>query len=211
MTGKRTAYHHGDLRAALLRAGEDLLGEAGIAGFSLREVARRVGVSHAAPAHHFTDAHGLLAALAAEGFRRFLAAMRHRQADAGADPRALLVASSLGYLDFARASPALFRLMFGDDRIDAPTEELTRAADDAFLHLAGDIERLLGVSPFAHPAAMARAMAAWSLVHGFANLMNSGHMRPVQAMDHAQQDLFFQQAFAPMLEPLPGGAVIHPR
>ena len=77
--GKRSTYHHGDLRAALLRAGEEQLARSGVAGFSLREVASRVGVSHAAPAHHFGDAQGLLAALAAEGFRRFLAAMRHRQ------------------------------------------------------------------------------------------------------------------------------------
>ena len=173
-----------------------------MAGFSLRQVASRVGVSHAAPAHHFGDAHGLLAALAAEGFRRFLVAMRHRQANAGDNARALLLASGFGYLDFARSSPALFRLMFGDERIGKPTEELATAANNAFLHLAGDIERLHGVSVFANPTAMARAMAVWSLVHGFANLLNSGHMHSVLSMPPEQQNHFFQVAFAPLLGPL---------
>lgn len=199
--GKRSTYHHGDLRAALLRAGEEQLARSGVAGFSLREVASRVGVSHAAPAHHFGDAQGLLAALAAEGFRRFLAAMRHRQSGAGDDARALLLASGLGYLDFARARPALFRLMFGDERIGEPTEELATAAENAFLHLAGDVERLLGVSPFESSDAMARAMAVWSLVHGFASLFTAGLMRPVQEMTPEQQDRFLEAAFAPLLSP----------
>ena len=82
MTARHDGYHHGDLRAALLAAGEEVLEESGVAGFSLRHVARRVGVSHSAPAHHFGDAQGLLAALATDGFRRFLAAMRVRQRDA---------------------------------------------------------------------------------------------------------------------------------
>ena len=69
-------YHHGDLRAALLEAGEAELAEHGVEGFSLRGVAKRAGVSHAAPAHHFRDANGLLTALAAEGFRRFVAKQR---------------------------------------------------------------------------------------------------------------------------------------
>jgi AcrR family transcriptional regulator len=79
-------YHHGDLRAALLRAAEDELTERGAEGFSLRGVARRVGVSHAAPAHHFADTGALLAALAAEGFRRFLATQRAHQARAAPQP-----------------------------------------------------------------------------------------------------------------------------
>lgn len=209
MTDKRAPYHHGDLRAALLVAGEDLLAETGVAGFSLRQVARRVGVSHAAPAHHFGDGPGLLAALAAEGFRRFLAAMRHRQMGAGEDPREQLLASGLGYLDFARSSPALLQLMFGGERIGEPTPELAEAGKDAFLHLAGGVETLLGRSPFEDPAAMARVMAAWSLVHGFVTLLNSGHMHPVSAMSPAQQDQFFRDCFVPLLEPLPEPSATH--
>ena len=84
-------YHHGDLRAALLAAAETELDERGVESFSLRGVARRAGVSHAAPAHHFRDVRGLLTALAAEGFARFLAAQRAREAAAGADPHNRMV------------------------------------------------------------------------------------------------------------------------
>src|SRR5687768_5541186 len=68
--GERRAYHHGDLQAALIAAAEDVLAEKGVSGFSLREAARRAGVSPAAPAHHFKDARGLLTAVAARGFQR---------------------------------------------------------------------------------------------------------------------------------------------
>jgi AcrR family transcriptional regulator len=102
MAEGRRPYHRGDLRAALLRAGEEVLAESGVEAFSLRHVAKRVGVSHSAPAHHFGDAAGLLIALAAEGFRRFLGSMQARQVDAGGAPIDLLVASGFGYIGFAR-------------------------------------------------------------------------------------------------------------
>jgi AcrR family transcriptional regulator len=116
MQKAKHSYHHGDLRAALITAAETTLAESGVEDFSLRQVAKRVGVSHSAPAHHFGDAQGLLCALAAEGFRRFRATMLARQAAAPADPMAQLVASGLGYLDFAETSPALFTLMFASER-----------------------------------------------------------------------------------------------
>ena len=86
MAGMRT-YHHGDLRHALIEATESLLAEKGPEGFSLREVARRAGVSAAAPAHHFGDASGLLTAVATVGFDGLAAALREGEARGGRDPR----------------------------------------------------------------------------------------------------------------------------
>ncbi|NBO21074.1 MAG: TetR/AcrR family transcriptional regulator, partial [Rhodobacteraceae bacterium] len=80
-------YHHGDLATALIAAAHQELSEQGAAGFSLRRVARRAGVSHAAPAHHFGDAAGLLAALAAQGFRRLIGQQSLRQGAASPDAR----------------------------------------------------------------------------------------------------------------------------
>ena len=197
MTTEKQAYHHGDLRAALLRAGESVLAETGIEGFSLRRVAREVGVSHSAPAHHFGDAQGLLAALATEGFTRFLAAMRARQGAAGTqDARALLTASGLGYMDFALESPALFKLMFGSERLDFCDTALDNASTAAFDHLAQDIARLRGVSPYQDAAAMADVMAAWSMVHGFASLILAERLKPFQTMDQSAREAFFAQLFA---------------
>ena len=197
MTTEKHAYHHGDLRSALLKAGESVLAETGIEGFSLRRVAREVGVSHSAPAHHFGDAQGLLAALAAEGFTRFLTAMQARQgAVQGADPRTLLTASGLGYLDFALGAPALFKLMFGSERVDFCDPALDAAAAAAFEHLASDIARLRGVSPHQDADAMADVMAAWSMVHGFASLLMAGRLKPVQELEPPAREAYFSSLFA---------------
>lgn len=191
-------YHHGDLRAALLDAAESVLSETGIEGFSLRRVAREVGVSHSAPAHHFGDAKGLLEALATEGFRRFLTSMKTRQAAlrSSEDPRELLLASGLGYLDFAETSPTLFRLMFGSGREPGGSEELKASAMAAFDHLANDIARIRGKSHVGDIEGTADVMAAWSMVHGFSELMISGRMPPVREMPPKTREAFFRTVFS---------------
>ena len=135
-------YHHGALRAALLDAAESELGEHGIEGFSLRGVAKRADVSHAAPAHHFRDANGLLTALAARGYERFLARQQDFQRQAPAEPRAQLEAIGVGYVNFALENPALFRLMFGSDRTDYDDPELKGTAEAAFFALVDGVVRV---------------------------------------------------------------------
>jgi AcrR family transcriptional regulator len=175
-------YHHGDLRSALLAAAEDELAAHGIEAFSLRQVARRAGVSHAAPAHHFTDASGLLTALAAEGFRQFLAAQARREALAPPDdPRAQLVAAGLGYVDFALSRPALFRLMFGSARPDYGTPDLFRAAEAAYTHLAGQVHRAGGRT-------VAEEAAVWAIAHGLADLLVAGRLKTIASFDPPARD-----------------------
>jgi AcrR family transcriptional regulator len=169
---RRTSYHHGDLRAALLRAAEAELEAHGIEAFSLRGTARRAGVSHAAPAHHFADTGALLTALAAEGFRRFLATQLSHQTRAPADPMAQLLAAGEGYIAFASSNPALFRLMFGSRRADHGDADLATAARAAFDHLARCIAALdpSGLSPTLD------MMAVWAMAHGIADLSNAGQI-----------------------------------
>ncbi|WP_206682588.1 TetR/AcrR family transcriptional regulator [Paragemmobacter straminiformis] len=174
-------YHHGDLRAALLDAAEAELAERGVEGFSLRQVARRAGVSHAAPAHHFTDAKGLLTALAAEGFHRFLAAQASREARAAPDPRAQLLAAGLGYVDFALARPALFRLMFGSDRADFSNPDLDAASDAAYGHLMAQVAAIGGNQT--------DAAAVWSCAHGLADLLSAGRLKPLGGLSAEARDL----------------------
>ena len=194
MLKPKDSYHHGDLRAALIKAGEAVLAETGVAGFSLRSVAKSVGVSHSAPAHHFGDAKGLLDALATEGFRRFLAAMQSRQAaEPNKDARQQLLSSGHGYLDFAIRSPALFRLMFSTDKPEPKTSELAEAAKAAFMHLADGVARLRGVSPFEEPAAMTDVMAIWSTVHGFADLYIAGRLGPPEGKPVADRDALLRE------------------
>lgn len=177
MTGRvaTRAYHHGDLRKALLAAAEAELAEKGIEGFTLRGCAKRAGVSHAAPAHHFKDASALLTALAAEGFERFIAAMRKRQPTA-TDARGRLIAAGLGYLDFAVENPALFRLMFSSARPNAGDPALHKVAAGSFRVLTDAVRDMTGADPFTDRAAMLDVTAAWSVAHGLAGLILSGRL-----------------------------------
>lgn len=201
MSGSKS-YHHGDLRAALLAAAEAELTQSGLESFSLRRVAKRVGVSHAAPAHHFGDASGLLSALASDGFRRFCAAMEARQARAGSDPRARTIASALGYVDFATASPALFRLMFASDRLRSDWKGLSEAGAAAYAHLVSNVTALRGHDDPDDPdgrETYADTIAHWSIVHGYAELFVSGRMQRVQAMSPEEREAFLSEVFARVL------------
>src|SRR5215469_7176026 len=108
---KARPYHLGDLKEKLIVATEALILERGVDGFSLREVARRAGVSPAAPSHHFGDARGLLAEVAYLGFRDFADALQAADAK-GKDPQARLYQQGLAYVGFALRHPARFTLMF---------------------------------------------------------------------------------------------------
>jgi AcrR family transcriptional regulator len=165
-------YHHGDLRSALLAAAESELSERGMEGFSLRSVAKRAGVSHAAPAHHFGDAQGLLTALAAEGFRQFVAAQSAREAAAAKDPASQLVAAGLGYVDFAMARPTLFRLLWQSERPDFSDTSLGEASGAAYQHLVDQVTAAGGTSN-------ADAAAAWAVSHGLADLLAAGRLKAV--------------------------------
>ncbi|MDJ1644546.1 TetR/AcrR family transcriptional regulator [Streptomyces pakalii] len=166
MTSERErTYHHGDLRRAILTAALDVIATEGPAALSLRDLARRAGVSHAAPAHHFKDRTGLLTAVAAEGYALFADAL------AGAPD---LRERGVAYVRFAATHPAHFQVMFQPDlhRADDPDLLATRARATEALRAGvaglppvgrGEDDRLTGV-------------AAWSLAHGFATLLLTGNL-----------------------------------
>lgn len=167
-------YHHGDLRAALIASGLELLAEHTADALSLREVARRVGVSATAVYRHFPDKQALLSALAAEGMERLGEMQRAASDRAGGGPDGF-VASGATYVRFAAENPALFRLIFAS----AASVSLLDAAPDkvgrAMRGLREDIARLM---PRDLPEAARRtaALHAWSLVHGLAMLILDGQV-----------------------------------
>ena len=171
----REAYHHGDLREALIEATEALITERGAEGFSLREVARRSGVSPGAPAHHFGDAGGLLAAVARLAFDQLTAALEAGNARGGDDPVERLCEQGVGYVGFALARPGRFALMFRAD-LFSKDEALSASAHAAFMVLENGIRDLYGLRRDA-PLDEARVQVlrgTWSMVHGFAHLMLAG-------------------------------------
>lgn len=165
-----SAYHHGDLRRCLVAAGLDLLEKHGAASLSLRQVAQSAGVSPAAPYAHFADKTALLAAIAAEGFVAFKAAL---EAGKAKTPAARLEAMALAYASFARRHPALFRLMFGPELADlSPHPELREKAVASFAVL----QEAIAASQGRASDREAVMTAAWSFVHGLAVLMLDGRI-----------------------------------
>jgi AcrR family transcriptional regulator len=166
-------YHHGALHDALLEAAGRVLERDGLAGLTLRAVAREAGVSHAAPTHHFGDLTGLVSELAAIGFGEFGAAMEA----AGATDAAPLekgLARAKAYVGYAQAHPGMYGLMFSADRLDMKRPSLHQAANAAFAGLAGAVgeSRREQISEQALSLDQAAAITrAWSLVHGFTMLL----------------------------------------
>ena len=160
----RETYHHGDLRAALVDAALEALVTGGEAKVSLREVARRVGVSPAAPYRHFKSRADLLAAVATAGFVRFRNALE--DAKAFLPEREHLAAMGSAYVAFARHNRALFQLMFSPALDKDGDAALKAACDASFAQLVEAAFRERGDDPYD------TAVATWALVHGLAQLLN---------------------------------------
>ena len=172
----KQGYHHGDLANALLDAAETELSTFGIERFSLRAVAKRAGVSHAAPAHHFGHSRGLLTALAARGYERLLAAQTRREEQAGSDPQQQIMASALGYVAFAMERPDLFRLMFNSAVPDRSDARFFDVALSVFDRLVRHTRALNGHDPYDDQQSMLDLMASWAVVHGLAELIIAGRV-----------------------------------
>jgi AcrR family transcriptional regulator len=178
----RKAYHHGDLRQQLMAVTEEIILEKGVDGFTLREAARRAGVSPAAPAHHFEDARGLLTAVALLGFQEFGEALRKADAAGGSDPERRLQAQGQAYVRFALEHPARFQLMFRRERLDAASAELAAVAKQSYDVLEGAIRAATGTPAGAQlsPDGQGYLLANWSVVHGFAHLALGRQLRDPQ-------------------------------
>ncbi|WP_267382870.1 MULTISPECIES: TetR/AcrR family transcriptional regulator [unclassified Sphingomonas] len=165
-------YHHGDLRRALLDAANDILRETGRWDFSLREVARRAGVSHNAPYRHFADKDALLAAIGASGYE-LMGRSSAAALEGLTDPAALLAALGKAYIAFGVANPALYRLMFGQafpSNRELPAELLAaiRGAREG-LHgviAAGIADGTFAVAEGDVSASKTLSVSAWAIVHG---------------------------------------------
>jgi AcrR family transcriptional regulator len=174
-TPGRDSYHHGDLRAALLAAAESELAENGIEGFTLRGCARRAGVSHAAPAHHFKDVRALLTELAADGFERLAEITERFGSAAPLGTLEHIVETGRGYVSFAASYPNHFGLIFRMDRLNRENERYLKAGAAAFRVPVEGVGAYYGSSdPMSDPELAARVIGIWSIVHGFSVLMLAG-------------------------------------
>ena len=170
---RRQAYHHGNLREALLQGAVRVIAEVGPAAFTLREVARRAGVSHNAPYRHFRDKDALLAAVAAQGFRELTRVMREA---AGRQSKALdkLKQSGLAYVAFAIRRPEHFTVMFDAPVRGSKDPEYAQASQESFHTLVTFIRNCQLEGQLPPGNTLERALYAWSLVHGIAKLAVAG-------------------------------------
>jgi AcrR family transcriptional regulator len=176
-----TPYHHGALRDGLLEGAERVLEREGLAGLTLRAVAREAGVSHAAPTHHFGDLTGLVSELAAIGFRQFNATMAAARAT-GSVGLERSMAGAKAYVGYAQAHPGMYGLMFRTERLDMSRPSLCEAANASFAGLASAVgaSRHEQISEEALSLEQAAAIArAWSLVHGFTTLLLDGRLADI--------------------------------
>ncbi len=172
---QKQTYHHGDLQQALIEAAIALIAEKDVSSLSLREVARRVGVSHAAPYRHFADKDALLAAVAREGFQGLSEAMKLGLQQAPPDPLKRLEATGMAYVGYAIAHPSYYRVMFGAYRSEG-YPSLEQASQEAFGVLVGVIVEGQGAGVVRSGEPRQLAWVAWSLVHGLAMLLIDGQL-----------------------------------
>jgi AcrR family transcriptional regulator len=170
-------YHHGDLKNALTKAGVDILGKKGVAGLSLRKVAQKAGVSHAAPYAHFADKQALIAAISTEGYQKLfnqLVAIREKYQ---ADPKRQLVEAAWAYVQFAQTDPAHFRVTFSsavEHEKDYPA--LVEMTEKSFGEVVRIVEACQTSGLLRNGPVDMLAVSVWSIVHGFASLLIEGQI-----------------------------------
>ncbi len=177
MSRLTVAYHHGDLPAALLAAVQNAVADGGVSGVSLRDIARRAGVSHSAPAYHFGSKAGLLTAFATAGYQLLAESVITEVAasDAG-DGAAELGAIGRGYVRFAVGHPEHFEVMFRLDALDPANAEFVAASEAAYGLLTATVERCRAAGRLHGRSPEVVAVSAWSLVHGLSALWISGRL-----------------------------------
>jgi AcrR family transcriptional regulator len=194
---KNHPYHHGDLRHALIETALELVTEKQDWNFSLREVARRAGVSHRAPYNHFPEKLDLLAAVAAVGFERLRDGLLRSMIGIEGSDEALLVAIARTYVHLGLENPALYRLMFGDalSQTESGRSVVARKAGAEARGVLEDVILRGGRSGvFAVPLDDARepaltAMSVWSATHGLTMLVIDGVARPDLTVDEMIEKL----------------------
>ncbi len=168
--GKARAYHHGELRQALIAATDSILAEGGVAGFSLRDAARRAGVSPGAPAHHFGNASGLLTAVAVLGYQDLKVYLDRALQDGTPEQRLRALATQ--YVLFALDQPGRFGLMFRKDLINRTDDGYKTASQVALMSFAEAAAARAGasVSDLQARKDFSPVLAAWATAHGIAHL-----------------------------------------
>lgn len=170
-------YHHGDLENALIRAGVEILSKEGIEGLSLRKVAKRVGVSYAAPYAHFKDRQALIAAISTEGFKQLYNALDAAISAHADDPKQQLVEGAWAYVQFAMDNTDIFKIMFsGALEKEKDYRSFVEISQKTFDRVM-DVVRACQSAGVLRPAPLElMAVSVWGQVHGVISLALEGQI-----------------------------------
>ena len=174
---KKKSYHHGDLKNALIKAGVEILAKDGVSGLSLRKVAKRVGVSHAAPYAHFVDKQALIAAISTEGFRQLYEQVNEVAEKYKSQPAKQMVEAAWTYVQFALDDRDRFKVMFSgvlEKEKDYP--EFVAEAHRNFQLVKTIIEANQAAGVLRSGPSDLAALSAWGSIHGFIMLLLEGQI-----------------------------------
>jgi AcrR family transcriptional regulator len=178
-------YHHGDLRAALLNAALDIINDKGPQHLTIREVARKAGVSHTAPYRHFANKDDLIVAVVKQGFDLLSQTMNAEKEAADSDPLSQFAAAGIAYIDFALNNPAYYRIMYSGDLLSSNGQHtLQHTSTDTFAELVSDIEtcQALNIMRPGNPAL--QALALLSSIHGFVTMVIDNRVAALLGRDY---------------------------
>ena len=190
MSTEKSSYHHGDLRSALLAAALDIIGELGPQQLTIREVARRAGVSHTAPYRHFADKDQLILAVAEQGFELMRQTMTDKKAAAPQDEINQFAASGQAYIDFALQHPAHYRIMYSGNLLSSTGQQsLQHTSSDTFKEMVSDMKTCQELNILRPGDPAQQALAILSTVHGFVTLVNDNRVNALLGDDYQLDDI----------------------
>jgi AcrR family transcriptional regulator len=169
---RKKSYHHGDLKNALIKAGADILSKEGVSALSLRKVARKAGVSHAAPYAHFTDKQALIAAISTAGYKQLYEKIAQVAEQYRSDPLRRLVEASWAYVQFALDEPDQFKVTLSgmiEKEQDYPA--FVETAKQTFNLVVEIVAQCQQAGILRQGAADLTAVSVWALTHGFVTLL----------------------------------------
>lgn len=174
---KKDSYHHGDLKNALIKAGTEILAKNGVGGLSLRQVAQKAGVSHAAPYAHFADKQALIAAISTEGFRQLYEQVIVVTSRYENDPARQLLETAWTYVQFAMNDPDQFKIMFSSVlEKEKEYPDFVEMSQKTFQQVVAVVASCQAAGVLREGDGELTAVTIWSAVHGLIALLLEGQI-----------------------------------
>lgn len=174
MTKSKTTYHHGNLREELLKATREMIENKGIEAISLRAIARHLGVSHGAPANHFSNKEALMTAYVARAFENIVQTVENAYQKAGDEMEKRFLAVGQAIVNFALENPNTYKLMIRSEWFDSQQPDVAKPRRKVFDIILSHIEAMDLVNGAPAQSAKTRAIAAWAMIQGYASLRIEG-------------------------------------